>query len=223
QFNDPADYKKYPVTIDKDIEMLEAAGCEALFMPSVKEVYPNGTDEKVHYELGYLETIMEGKYRPDHFQGVGRVVHRLLELVAPDHLYLGQKDYQQCLVIKKLLELTGMVKSINLHISPTLREKDGLAMSSRNMRLDADARQLATAIHQSLTMVKKNLQPGNLDLLKTKAFSSLNEKGFKTDYIEIADAKTLLPITDWDGKQKLVALAAAFIGEVRLIDNMLLN
>lgn len=222
QFNDPADYRKYPSTIDKDIALLENAGCDILFYPPVEEVYPD-PGEKSHYDLGYLESIMEGKYRPGHFQGVCKVVHRLLQLVQPDNLYIGQKDYQQCLVIKRLIGLTGMTDTINLHISPTLREKDGLAMSSRNTRLNEQQRQLAPGIFQTLNLVKKEIRPGNLQSLKQQAMKQLEEKGFRPDYVEIADAATLQPVNDWDGRQKLVVLAAAFLGDVRLIDNLLIN
>jgi pantoate--beta-alanine ligase len=223
QFNDPADYKKYPITLEKDMAALEEAGCDVLFLPSVDEMYPYGTDEKFHYDIGYLETILEGKYRPGHFQGVCRVVHRLLEIVEPDQLYLGQKDYQQCLVIKRLLQLTGLDQSIRINISPTLREKNGLAMSSRNMRLDEGSRKKAMAIHESLSQIRKTIHPGLLTALKEQAVLELAGKGFKPDYIEIADAGNLSLVNHWDGKQKLVALAAASLNDVRLIDNILLN
>lgn len=223
QFNDPADYKNYPVTLEKDILMLETAGCDILFLPSVEEIYPDGLSGGPHYDLGYLETILEGKYRPGHFQGVCRVVNRLLEIVEPDELYLGQKDYQQCMVIRRLLELTGMDSSVHINISPTLREKDGLAMSSRNMRLDQAAREKAPAIFQSLSHIKKNLQPGDAGSLKDHAVSFLTQNGFRVDYVEVSEAANLQPVNHWDGKQKLVALAAAFLNDVRLIDNILLN
>lgn len=228
QFNDPKDFEKYPVTIEKDILMLETAGCDVLFLPSVEEIYPAGSPGKELYNLGYLETILEGKYRPGHFQGVCKVMDRLLDIVRPDNLYLGQKDYQQCMVITKLTELMGKKDSIITNICPTLRESDGLAMSSRNMRLNKEEREIAPGIYQTLTFIKKNLTKGSLRELKAKAFAKLVAQGFKPDYIEIADAATLQIINDpiaigWDGKQKLVALAATFLHEVRLIDNLLLN
>ncbi len=223
QFNDPADFKKYPVTIEKDIELLIGGGCDVLFLPSVEEIYPNCTSNTKHYELGYLETILEGHYRPGHFQGVCMVVQRLLEIVKPDNLYIGQKDYQQCMVIKRLIELIGMDNQIHLNISPTLREDDGLAMSSRNMRLTEVERKKATAIFQTLSFIKENISKGKLDKLKIQATSMLSEQGFKVDYVEIADAGSLQTINEWDGKQKLVALAAAFLNQVRLIDNIILN
>ena len=112
QFNDPKDFEKYPVTIEKDILLLEKAGCDVLFIPSVKEIYPDGIAIKKHYDLGYIETVLDGKFRPGHFQGVSMVVQRLLEIVLPDRLYLGQKDYQQCMVITKLIELIGLKEKI---------------------------------------------------------------------------------------------------------------
>jgi len=223
QFNDPADYAKYPITIEKDISLLEASGCDILFLPPVSEMYPSGQMLKKKYELGYLETLLEGSFRPGHFQGVCQIVHRLLEIVLPDNLYMGQKDYQQCMVVKKLLELTGLGQTVNLHISPTLREKSGLAMSSRNMRLSKTERNAAVAIYQALNYIRENLKTGSLKELQQQATAQLTQKGFRVDYVAIADAGTLYPAENRDGKQKLVALAAAFLGEVRLIDNLLLN
>lgn len=223
QFNDPADFKKYPVTIEKDIELLIEAGCDVLFLPAVEEIYPNGTGNPPYYNLGYLEKILEGYYRPGHFQGVCMVVQRLLEIIQPDKLYIGQKDYQQCMVIKKLIEMMGLSNQIHLNISPTLREADGLAMSSRNMRLNELERKKATAIFQTLSFVKENISKGKLDNLKMQAASMLSKQGFKVDYVEIADAASLRIVNEWDGKQRLVALAAAFLNQVRLIDNIILN
>lgn len=222
QFNDPADFEKYPITLDKDIRLLEEAGCSVLFLPSVTEIYPDGPKARMHYDLGYLETRLEGFYRPGHFQGVCMVVHRLLDIVQPNHLYLGQKDYQQCMVITRLVELTG-IKNVEVKVCPTLREADGLAMSSRNMRLSAADRQTATAIYRCLLYIKENLAAGDLSLLMQAACGQLEAAGFRVDYVDIADAHTLAPVSQWDGQQPLVALVAAFLNEVRLIDNMLLT
>jgi pantoate--beta-alanine ligase len=221
QFNDPNDFKKYPVTIEKDIYQLETAGCDLLFLPSAEEIYPNGTEQKQTYDLGYLETVLEGKFRPGHFQGVCMVMERLLKIVLPDNLYLGQKDYQQCMVIKKLIGLLKL--DIQLNICPTLREPDGLAMSSRNIRLNEQERKDATAIYRSLLYIKENSQHKEIPELKKEAKKILIENGFRIDYIEIADANSLELINKLDGKRKLVALIAAFMNEVRLIDNMLMN
>jgi len=223
QFNDPKDYEKYPITLENDILLLEKAGCNVLFLPSVSEVYPDGTTQQKKYELGYLESVLEGEYRPGHFQGVCMVIERLLDIVKPDNLYLGQKDYQQCMVIKKLTELTGLDQTVHTRICPTLREPDGLAMSSRNMRLSETERKNAGTIYKTLQLIKEGLGKNDLRSLKNDAKKILSEKGFKPDYVEIADASTLQLVNDWDGKQKLVALIAAFLNEVRLIDNLPLN
>jgi pantoate--beta-alanine ligase len=220
QFNDIKDFENYPSTIEKDIDGLEKAGCDVLFLPSVNEMYPDGLTNNPHYELGYLETVLEGKYRPGHFQGVCQVVNRLLNIIPADKLYLGQKDFQQCMVIKKMTGLKGIKTAIV--ICPTLRETDGLAMSSRNLRLNPANRSRAVDIFKTLSHIRSSIKPGDLRELKDLAVKKLDAAGFKTDYVEIADAATLELVNNWDGKIKLVALCAAFLGEVRLIDNMLL-
>ncbi|MBS1655418.1 MAG: pantoate--beta-alanine ligase, partial [Bacteroidetes bacterium] len=141
----------------------------------------------------------------------------------PRNLYLGQKDYQQCMVIEKLIHIMNAGNNIHVNICPTLREKDGLAMSSRNMRLSATEREKAVFIYKCLDFIKNNIVPGDLTKIKKEVSILLNENGFKTDYAEITNAITLKPVTSWDGKEKLVALIAAFLNEVRLIDNLLLN
>lgn len=220
QFNDPKDFEKYPITLDKDIYLLEKAGCDVLFLPSVAEMYPRGMQHPKKYELGYLETVLDGAYRPGHFQGVCLVVEKLLSIVHPNKLLLGQKDYQQCMVIKKLAELMAIHTTIVM--APTQREPDGLAMSSRNIRLTEANRVKAPLIYQTLQLIKKEIEPGNLKALKQKATAALTAQHFSVDYVEIADAATLSLTDDWDGTTPLVALTAAFIGEVRLIDNLLL-
>ena len=220
QFNNPADFEKYPITIESDIDKLEAAGCDILFLPSVTEIYPPGKPT-LHYELGYLETVLEGHYRPGHFQGVCMVVDKLLSIVQPTVLYLGQKDYQQCMVISKLVELKNFNTAIR--ISETIRETDGLAMSSRNVRLNEQERIQALFIYKAMIMVKNEMKPGKLGALKEKATRFLTEQGFKVDYVDIADALNLALINDWDGRQKAVVLVAAYLHEVRLIDNLILN
>jgi pantoate--beta-alanine ligase len=221
QFNQAKDFEKYPFTIEKDIDMLEKNGCDILFLPSVQEIYPEGITHQPNYDLGYLETILEGRYRPGHYQGVCQVVRRLLQIVQPNNLYLGQKDYQQCMVIKKLIELAHL--KINIIICATLRENDGLAMSSRNMRLNEQERKMAVKISEALSFIKKEIKPGYLQDLKERANQYLTAENFKVDYVEIATANDLTIVENWDGKQKLAALAAAYLNEVRLIDNMLVN
>lgn len=223
QFNDLNDFKKYPSTLEEDIFKLETNGCDLLFLPNAEEIFPDGFDKKNQYDLGYLETILEGEFRPGHFQGVCLAVDKLLQIVQPDKLYLGQKDYQQCMIIARLIQIKGLQEKIEPRICPILREPDGLAMSSRNMRLNKEQRAQAPAIYQTLLHLKENLGRESLANLKKEATSLLTKKGFKPDYVEIADAETLKPLVEWDPSKKILALTAAYIDQVRLIDNIELN
>lgn len=220
QFNDPKDFEHYPKTIEQDIYMLEKEGCDVLFLPEVKDIYPDGTEKLRHYPLDYLETVLEGKFRPNHFQGVCQVMNRLMDVVNPTHLYLGQKDYQQCMVITKLLDIIH--SKARIIVVSTMRENDGLAMSSRNRRLSEPEREKAPGIYKVLSYINQHIQPGPTYPLIEKAREILIQNDLVPDYIEIANADTLELITDWDGKTKLVALIAAFLGKVRLIDNLIL-
>ena len=221
QFNDPADYNKYPITLEQDIRKLAASGVSVIYVPPVSEVYREGIAALEYYDLGYLESTLEGKFRPGHFQGVCQVMNRLLKAVDPDFLFMGEKDYQQCMVIRKLL--TYLDQDVSLITRPTIREKDGLAMSSRNTRLSVEQREKAPLIYQTLIEIKSRLAPGYIEQLKQDAILKLTNGGFRVEYVEIADAATLYPVTEWSGDTTLVALTAAFLGDVRLIDNMLLN
>jgi pantoate--beta-alanine ligase len=220
QFNNPEDLKHYPVTTEKDIEQLISSKCDVLFLPSVNEMYPPDRIQK-NYPLGEIETILEGHHRPGHFQGVCQAVDRLLEIVQPHTFFLGQKDFQQCMVVKKLLQITGREDNIKLIISPTIREGDGLAMSSRNLRLNEEQRKLAASIFKELNFIKERIHQQQLTELKKDAATHLMEKGFKVDYIEIANADDLSVATN--ASEKLVVLAAATTGNIRLIDNLVLN
>jgi pantoate--beta-alanine ligase len=221
QFNDPSDFEKYPVTIDKDILLLESGGCDILFFPPVSEIYPSGTVPE-RYDLGDVEYVLEGKYRPGHFQGVCQVMHRLIDIINPDNLYLGQKDYQQCIVIKRLLEL--MKHKAKIKIADTFREETGLAMSSRNLRLNDEQRGTAAGISKMLSYIKTNYHDRPVATLEKYATNYLLNNGFqKVDYVSIVNAATLQPVDDIQKAENLVTLIAAFIGNVRLIDNVLLN
>ncbi len=222
QFNDAKDFEKYPVTTGNDIYLLEKTGCNIVFLPSVEEIYPDGTTTASYYDLGELETLLEGKYRPGHFQGVCRVVHRLLDIVEPHKFFLGQKDYQQCMALARLVEL--LQKNIELVISSTKREDNGLAMSSRNMRLSDQQRNDAAAIFKMLNHIKDNLTNQSPQVLEQHATDYLLQHGFsKVDYVSIADAHSLQPLNGNSNDTKAVALIAAFIGDVRLIDNLILR
>ena len=221
QFNDKNDYIKYPVSTEADIDLLLNIGCDVLFLPLVEEIYPGGTENVKSYDFGYLDTVLEGGDRPGHFKGVGQVVGRLLEIVQPDTLFLGQKDYQQCMVINNLktqLCLTGL----NITICPTLREADGLAMSSRNRRLTEPQRKQAATIYQSLVSIQAKQTNTPFAIVHKECLDLLTDKGFLVDYVALADANTLEPMTEYDTSKTMVALIAAKIGEVRLIDNMVL-
>jgi pantoate--beta-alanine ligase len=220
QFNDPADFNKYPVTLEKDIALLEKAGTDALFLPDVASLYPGGTTNLEKYDLGPLESVLEGKYRPGHFQGVCQVMYRLLDIVQPDHLFMGSKDYQQCMVVQRLLAIMGL--STILHRCPIVREPDGLAMSSRNTRLDPAQRANALAIYRALRGIQEGWSAGApIAKLIATATTTLEAASFRVDYVSIADAATLEPLSG-HGKPA-VALIAAFQGEVRLIDNLTLQ
>lgn len=222
QFNDKKDFEKYPITIEQDILMLEKAGCDILLLPSFQEIYPNDADTEKKYDLGFIETVFEGTHRPGHFNGVCMVVERLLNIVTPHQIFLGQKDYQQCIVIKKLIEM--MKADIQIQICATQRESNGLAMSSRNRRLSETQLQQASYIFTSFQNIKKNITLHNATELIDEAKKMLLINGFeKIDYLNLANADTLEPIEQWNGSAAIVILVAAFINDVRLIDNMLLT
>jgi pantoate--beta-alanine ligase len=221
QFTDQLDFEKYPSTIESDILKLEHSGCDILFLPSVADIYPNGITTNQQYNLGHLDTILEGKYRPGHFQGVCQIVHLLLQIISPGKLYLGQKDYQQCLVIKKMISLLHIGTSVI--ICPTQREPDGLAMSSRNVRLTSIEREKATYIFKMLNYINENSKAEDLEKLEQIVQNKLTEQGFKVEYVAIADQLTLENIQFRDKPSTPVALIAAYINQVRLIDNLILN
>lgn len=222
QFNNIQDFEKYPITTQEDIEQLHTVGNDILFLPSVQDIYSEGLTNLERYDLGKLETIYEGHYRPGHFQGVCQIVHRLLDIVNPNILFLGQKDYQQCMVIEKLISI--LQKNITIDIVPTVREKTGLAMSSRNRLLSPSAKQQASSIYQAMVNLSADIHTHSIAIAEKKAQVYLLEKGFsKIDYVSIADAKTLDSIDLPKTKQNLVILVAAFIQNIRLIDNLLIQ
>lgn len=218
QFNNADDLARYPRTVNEDIALLEQAGCDALFLPETAEIYPEGY-QAPNYELGTLETVLEGAFRPGHFQGVCQVVDRLLQIVKPHKLYLGQKDYQQCMVLTKLVEITNSAAEIV--IFPTVREEDGLAMSSRNRRLTASGRKQASLIYQALREVAAG-EGRPLPEVLADAAKKISDNGFLVDYLEVADAETLEVLAEWREGKKVI-LVAAIIDDVRLIDNLMMG
>ncbi len=220
QFNEASDLDKYPRTIEKDVEMLIGAGCDALFLPDVNEMYPGGSQQAETYSFGDLETVMEGEHRPGHFAGVGQVIKRFLDIVNPDQMYMGQKDFQQFAIVGDLLR--QLESKTELVMGETRREPDGLAMSSRNMRLTPEERNIAPLIHQTLTAAKGKVKTHSPEQIKQEAIRQLDIPEFTLDYFEIADATTLQPITSFENTKSAVACTAVFLGKVRLIDNILL-
>ncbi len=220
QFNDKADLKRYPRMPEKDAAFLENAGCDVLFMPSVEEVYPNGPVTET-YNFGYLNTVLEGKYRPGHFNGVAQVVKRLFEIVEPDKAFFGSKDYQQVMIIKALVK--QMHSSIEIVNCPILREADGLAMSSRNALLSEEERRIASLVPKIMQEAKHIALINGIKRAKDfVAAEILKVPVMKLEYFEICTAD-LNEIEKIDPSVKAVALIAVFVGKIRLIDNLSLN
>lgn len=218
QFNNKEDFDKYPITVEQDKHMLESAFCDVLFLPTVDVVYPDKY-KTVKVNLGILDKVFEGPLRPGHFDGVIQVVKRLFEMVQPHVAYFGFKDFQQCMVVK-VLRNTFFPK-LELRFSETIRQKDGLAMSSRNMRLSAVGLEKATHIYKALKMVrelKKHIEP--FDALKY-ARHILTQNGIEVEYLALANADTLIESKKWLRKDKNVVLVAAWVEGVRLIDNII--
>ena len=217
QFNNPDDFQKYPKTLEKDLELLEKAGVDAVYVPNVEEMYPDGLNSK-KYNFDGLENEMEGKYRPGHFDGVGTIVEELFRQVQPHNAYFGEKDYQQLAIIKKMVEKTKL--PVKIHGVPTLREEDGLAMSSRNVRLTETQRKEATIIYETLTKVKEWFKVISVEEIKLRVLEIFRNSNFELEYFVIADEKTLKE-TDYFYKDKNYrAFIVAYADTVRLIDNM---
>jgi pantoate--beta-alanine ligase len=222
QFNDPADLEKYPRTVEHDIEMLVESGCDVLFLPTVAEIYPQGTQQNLPIHFGRLDKVLEGVFRPGHFNGMAQVVYRLLEIVQPNRLYMGQKDFQQLAIVRSLL--SQMRSGTELVMCATKREKDGLAMSSRNVRLNAEARAAAPLIHQMLTEALEMTEEYSPSEIQRRTVQKLKEiKAFNMEYFEIVDGHTLMPIRLLDETDFAVAVTAVWVGGVRLIDNLILK
>ncbi len=216
QFNNPEDLSKYPKPIERDQLLLESSGCDVLFNPEIEEMYE--TDEVWDYNVGALNEVLEGAFRPGHYKGVTQIVYKLFKLVAPDRAFFGQKDYQQFLVIAKLTQDFGL--NINLKACQIIREDDGLAMSSRNIRLNSKERSVALQLYKSLAYIKQHYgKASNNELLKQAKEFYVNSL-LDLEYLEIVDRETLKPISK-TGDDAIVLVACA-VGNTRLIDNMML-
>ncbi|WP_443936953.1 pantoate--beta-alanine ligase [Pedobacter sp. MW01-1-1] len=221
QFTDPKDLEKYPRPIEHDLAMLVDAGCNAVFMPSAAEMYPNGQDENWHIDLGKAEFLLEGEFRKGHYQGVTQIVKKLFDYVQPDIALFGQKDFQQVLMIKNMLKHFNL--PIQIITCPIIREEDGLAMSSRNIHLSPIDRENSLVLSQSLQFVVDHFNEYSLETLENKAQEFYqNLPGVELDYFTIANGETLEPAKT-KTETNLVALVAAKVGHTRLIDNMLIH
>jgi pantoate--beta-alanine ligase len=222
QFSSDEDFVNYPVTPQEDEALLERAGCDILYRPDVGDIYPDGPDAMETFGMGPLEHILEGAHRPGHFKGVGQVVSRLLALVQPDGLIMGQKDYQQCAIVARLLKETDQ-EGIALHVCPTVREADGLAMSSRNRRLTPGMRMKAATIYQCLVSIESKAGHSPYEIVHKECLDLLRDRGFEVEYVALADAEELTLLDEYDLNRKMVALVAVKLGLVRLIDNLVLH
>lgn len=220
QFTNPDDLAKYPRNEIVDALLLEKAGCDVLFLPNQEEIY--ALEKPMNVDLGALTKRFEGASRPGHFEGVARIVRILFDCVEPDKAFFGLKDYQQCLVIQTLVDQLEM--SVELYFVTTERESDGLAMSSRNQRLNAAQRIEAPAIYHALLWAKGHLEQHSPKELESLCIRQIEEHaGLNVDYFSLADAATLEPIRSIEKGKSVVALTAVFAGDIRLIDNLLLK
>jgi pantoate--beta-alanine ligase len=227
QFNNTSDFTNYPISLEKDRKMLEKAGCDLLFLPNSDTMYQNPIRTKMSFEV--LDNVMEGTHRKGHFSGVGVVVAKLFNIVQPNSAFFGQKDLQQFAIIQQMV--TDLSFPIELHCCPIKREEDGLAMSSRNRRLDEDQRLIAPKIYESLILTKKMLKKGeSVEKAQRAGISNLDKyKEFETEYLEIVDSITLQPLDaklkfkKIDKETKIAICIAAKLGEIRLIDNIIID
>lgn len=221
QFNNTQDFEKYPSTIEQDQQMLIKAGCTILFLPSVQEMYPHGLQSQ-SFDFGLVATVMEGKFRPGHFDGVGTIVSKLFDFVEPTKAYFGEKDYQQLCIIRRLV----VIQKRNIQIIPcaTLRESDGLAMSSRNMRLSPEQRVNAVFIYKTLQEAKQKYYSTTILQLKEWVKQQFEQNTyFELEYFEITDSVYLQPLDESSKNESPRAFIVARMGDVRLIDNMALK
>jgi pantoate--beta-alanine ligase len=217
QFGPNEDYAHYPRTPQQDETMLAAAGCDLMFMPDVAEIYPNGPDNAARVEVPVLSHILDGEFRPGHFQGVATVVTQLLNIVEPDAAIFGEKDFQQLTVIRRMV--ADLCMPVSIIGAATVREPDGLALSSRNQYLTPAERGVAPIIHQQLQLARARLRAGAADRdVETEALAVLTAAGMRPDYFVVRDAATLQPASP-DSTERVV-LVAARLGKARLIDNL---
>lgn len=219
QFNNKNDLELYPRNLAQDLKILGKTGCDLTFAPEVREMYPEGLTDHFTINFGYLERTLEGKFRPGHFKGVAIVVKKLFDIVEPHKAYFGKKDYQQLLIIRQLTARLQL--PVEIVACETMREPDGLAMSSRNLRLTIGERKIAPAIYKVLSRVRDKTGTMPVKELKNWAIKKIQKNpGLTVEYFEIADNETLLPVMKWDQMGNAIACTAIYLGDVRLIDNI---
>jgi len=217
QFNDPKDLERYPRMPEKDILLLEKANCDVLFLPLVEEIYPS--PKKEVFDFGYLNSTLEGKYRPGHFNGVAQVVKRFFEIVNPTKAFFGSKDYQQVMIVKALVQQMG--SPIEIVPCPILRETDGLAMSSRNALLNAEERSTASSIPKMMVSANALIKTKGLNTAKSFIVDEVSKiQLMKLDYYEVCEAETLKIAENILPGKNYIAVIACFVGRIRLIDNL---
>lgn len=221
QFNNKLDLTTYPRMFDLDCHLLEKTACDIVFAPTVEVVYPDGLDFSLQLDLGILDKVMEGEFRPGHFKGMLEVVKRLLDLTQPDYLIMGQKDFQQFTLVGHMIRKLKI--PTKLIIGPTLREPDGLAMSSRNLRLNPEIRTKVAVIFEQLNYLKQHLIKIPPGPLIENAIKAIENSGLRCEYLRMVDAITLENVTDPENHTTIAACAAVWAEEVRLIDNILLK
>lgn len=222
QFNDPNDLEKYPRPIEKDIQLLQSVDCDVLFMPEISEMYAE--NEVWEHSFGRIETIWEGAMRPGHFKGVGQIVYKLLNLVHPNRSYFGQKDYQQTVIVKQLCKDFGI--DTQIIVCDIVREANGLAMSSRNIRLTEQEQIDASKIYEALINTKRLVQQKNFDiphLIEQSKNKLLEINNISIEYVSIVDAENMLEVSKIDEKSSQLMIIAVRIGNTRLIDNMFID
>lgn len=219
QFNDPKDLETYPRTLEADCKLLEAAGATAVFAPEVEVMYPEGTTPERSYDVGRVAEVMEGAYRPGHFEGVMQVVDRLFGLVRPDMAFFGEKDFQQVAVIRAMCRLTK--SPVQIIACPIVREDDGLALSSRNVRLSAQERAEAPHIYRVLRASLSFAQSHSPEETKAWVIQELNAlPTLRVEYFSIVDSQSLEEIHSWTESSKPHGCITVYCGAVRLIDNI---
>ena len=221
QFNDKKDLEKYPRTLESDISLLLTARADVVFTPASSEIYPEGDQKGNDIDLGGLDSYMEGAFRPGHFKGVAQVVKRLLDIVTPDRLYMGQKDFQQFTIIAHMIRTLKI--QTDLVVCRILREANGLAMSSRNERLTKETREKAGLIYKTLQSVKKYQNTKSVKELEDYGMKRLNIAPFIPEYFTICDGNTLKPIQNINDTSYAVACVAVWGDGIRLIDNIILK